>query len=130
MTDVNTKIYGMMAREIIDSRGDPTIETQVILESGYRGIASVPAGTSVGRYEAVELRDKDMKRYGGAGVLRAVENVNVKIQGKLKGMDAANQSGIDKAMLDLDGSEDKHVLGSNAILSVSLATAAAVANAK
>lgn len=130
MTDINTKIYSITAREILDSRGDPTVETLVVLESGYRGVASVPAGTSVSRYEAVELRDKDMKRFNGMGVLHAVENVNVKIQAKLKGMDAANQAGIDKAMLDIDGSEDKHVLGSNAILSVSLATAAAVANAK
>lgn len=130
MADVNTKIYGIIAREIIDSRGDPTVETQVILESGYRGSASVPAGTSVGRYEAVELRDKDAKRFGGMGVLKAVENVNTKIQAKLKGMDAADQAGIDKAMIDLDASEDKHVLGSNAILSVSEAAAVAVANAK
>ena len=130
MAETNTKIYGMVAREIIDSRGDPTIETQVILESGYRGSASVPAGTSLGRYEAVELRDKDAKRYGGMGVLKAIENVNTKIQTKLKGMDAADQAGIDKAMIDLDGSDDKHVLGSNAILSASLATAVAVSNAK
>ncbi len=130
MADANTKIYGIYAREILDSRGDPTVETQVVLESGYRGVASVPAGTSVGRYEAVEIRDRDQKRYDGMGVLKAVSNVNGQMFAKLKGMDAANQAGIDKTMLEMDGTADKHNLGSNAILSVSLASAAAVANAR
>ncbi|HLD24929.1 MAG TPA: phosphopyruvate hydratase [Patescibacteria group bacterium] len=129
MANTNTKIYAVLAREILDSRGDPTIETMVVLESGYRGIASVPAGTSIGKYEAVELRDKDAKRYGGMGVLKAIANVNGPIAAKLKGLDATNQGAIDKALLDLDATPDKHNLGANSILSVSLATAVASANA-
>ncbi len=129
MSDVNTKIHSLIAREILDSRGDPTIETMVILESGYRGTASVPAGTSLGKYESVELRDQDEKRYGGMGVLKAVANVEGVIASNMKGMNALDQGGIDKALIDLDGSKDKHVLGSNSILSVSLSVAAAAANA-
>lgn len=129
MPEVNTNIYSVKAREILDSRGDPTVETTVILHSGYRGTASVPAGTSVGKYEAVDLRDHDEKRYGGMGVLTAVKNVNTTIAAKLVGMNATGQSQIDKALLDLDGTSDKHALGANAILSVSLAVAAASANA-
>lgn len=130
MNEPSTKIYSAVAREILDSRGDPTVETTVILESGYRATASVPAGTSLGKYEAVELRDKDEKRYGGMGVLNAVSNVNGTIAAKLKGVDATDQAAVDKTMIDLDGSPDKHVLGSNAILSVSMAACAAVAAAK
>ncbi len=129
-TQVSTRIYSVIAREILDSRGDPTIEVMVILESGYRGVASVPAGTSLGKYEAVELRDKDPKRYGGMGVLKAVAHVNGTIATTVKGMDALNQAALDKALLDLDGTPDKHVLGANSILGVSLATAAAAANAR
>lgn len=129
MADVNTKIHSLIAREILDSRGDPTIETMVVLESGYRGIASVPAGTSLGKYESVELRDRDEKRYGGMGVLKAVANVHGPIAAKLKGMNALDQGAVDKTLLSIDGTPDKHVLGSNSILSVSLAVAAAVANA-
>lgn len=130
MTEVNTNIYGVVAREILDSRGDPTVETTVVLESGYRGTASVPAGTSLGKYEAVELRDKDEKRYGGMGVLQAVANVNSIINSAVRGMNAADQSTLDKKLLDLDGTPDKHKLGANAILSVSQAAAVGAANAK
>lgn len=127
---MSTNIHSILAREILDSRGDPTVETMVVLESGYRGIASVPAGTSLGKYEAVELRDGDKKRYDGMGVLKAVANVNGQIAKNLKGMDATNQGAIDKALLDLDGTSDKHNLGANSILSVSHAAASATANAK
>lgn len=130
MTDVNTKIHSIIAREILDTRGDPTIETLVVLESGYRGVASVPSGTSVSTYEAVELRDKDDSHYRGRGVMTAVRNANEKIGVKLKGMDAADQAALDKAMIDLDGTPNKHMLGANSILSVSLAAARAVASAK
>lgn len=130
MSEISTKVYAVIAREILDSRGDPTIETLVILESGYRGVASVPAGTSLGKYESVELRDKDAKRYGGMGVLKAVAFVNGEIAAKIKGMDALNQGAIDKMLIDLDGTSDKHRLGSNSILSVSLAVAVAAANAR
>lgn len=123
-----SKIYSITAREILDSRGNPTIETQVILESGYRGTVGVPAGASVGKYEAIELRDGDAKRYGGMGVLKAVANVNTLIGPKLKGMDGSAQGQIDKVMVDLDGTPNKEKLGANSILSVSLAVAAAAAN--
>lgn len=127
---MSTKIYTMIAREILDSRGNPTIETMVILENGYRGFASVPAGTSLGKYEAKELRDNDEKRYFGMGVLRAVNIVNSTIAAKLRGMDALDQRGIDQAMLALDTTEDKSKLGANSILSVSLSVAAAAASAQ
>lgn len=127
---MSANIHTILAREILDSRGDPTVETMVVLENGYRGVASVPAGTSLGKYEAVELRDKDTKRFNGMGVLKAVANVNGQIAKNLKGMDATNQAAIDKTLLDLDGTRDKHNFGANSILSVSLATAVAVANAK
>ncbi len=127
---MNSTIYSITAREIIDSRGDPTIETTVVLNSGYRGTASVPSGTSIGKYEAVELRDGDEKRYNGMGVLTAMQNVNSVINAKLKGMDATNQGLIDKTMVDLDGTPNKSKLGSNATISVSLAVAAAAANHK
>lgn len=123
-----SKIYSITAREILDSRGNPTIETTVIFESGYRGVASVPAGASLGTYEAQELRDGDEKRYNGMGVLKAVANVNTVIGPHLKGMDGSNQGQIDKAMVDLDGTPNKAKLGANSILSVSLATAVAAAN--
>ncbi len=122
------KIYSVTAREILDSRGNPTLETTVILESGYRATAGVPSGASVGKYEAVELRDGDSKRYNGKGVLKALANVNNVIAPKLKGLDATDQAGIDKLMIDLDGTPNKAKLGANSILGVSLAAAAASAN--
>lgn len=122
---MSTKIYTIIAREILDSRGNPTIETMVILENGYRGAAAVPAGTSLGKYEAKELRDNDPNRYYGMGVLQAMNAVNTTIVTKLRGMDALDQKGIDQAMIALDGTEDKSKLGANSILSVSLAVAAA-----
>lgn len=127
---MNSKIYSITAREILDSRGNPTIETMVILESGYRGTASAPAGTSIGKYEALELRDNDPVRYSGMGVLKAINAVNTVIGPKLRGMDALSQQTIDQAMIALDGTEDKHTLGANSILSVSLAIAAAAASAQ
>ena len=129
MTTVNSKIYSVTGREILDSRGNPTVETTVILESGYRGTAAVPSGASLGTYEAVELRDNDPKRYGGKGVLKAVTNVNTTIHEKLKGMDALSQGAIDKTLVDLDGSDDKRALGANSILSASLAVSVAAAQA-
>lgn len=126
---MSTKIYTIIAREILDSRGNPTIETMVILESGYRGVASAPAGTSLGKYEAKELRDGDPARYYGMGVLKAVNTVNTTILAKLRGLDALDQRGIDLAMNTLDGTEDKSKLGANSIVSVSLAVAAAAAAA-
>lgn len=125
---MDSKIYSITAREILDSRGNPTVETTVVLSSGYRGTASVPSGASVGKYEAVELRDNDEKRYSGKGVLTAVQNVNTTLNTKLRGMDALTQGSIDKTMVDLDGTPNKNKLGSNAVLSVSLAVATAAAN--
>jgi len=125
----STFIWGIRAREIIDSRATPTIETIVILDSGYRGVVGVPAGASMGDFEAIELRDNDTERYNGKGVLAAVKNVNTLINDKLKGMDAKNQQAIDAAMFVLDGTDNKSRLGSNAILGVSLACAVAVAQA-
>lgn len=117
------KIKDIIAREILDSRGNPTVETKVVLENGVWAKASVPSGASTGIYEAYELRDDDKKRYGGQGVLQAVKNVNTEIAKKLKGMDVTNQEKIDKMMIDLDGTENKKRLGANAILSVSMAVA-------
>jgi enolase len=124
---MDSRIYSITAREILDSRGDPTLETTVVLNSGYRGVASVPSGTSIGKYESVELRDGDEKRYNGMGVLNAIQNVNGTIQTTLRGMDAANQGVVDKTMVDLDGTPNKSKLGANAILSVSMAVAVASA---
>lgn len=122
------KITEIKGREILDSRGNPTVEVDVILESGIMGRASVPSGASTGEHEALELRDGDKTRYGGKGVLKAVENINTLIAPALKGMDSMDQRGIDKAMLDLDGTPTKSKLGANAILGVSLAVAKAAAN--
>jgi len=119
------KIADIRAREVIDSRGNPTVEADVILDSGTKGRAIVPSGASTGSREAVELRDGDKSRYLGKGVLKAVENVNTKIRDALLGMDATAQSVIDQTMIDLDGSENKGNLGANAILAVSLAVAKA-----
>lgn len=120
-------IVDVIAREIIDSRGNPTVEADVLLESGVLGRASVPSGASVGTREAVELRDGDAQRYSGKGVLKAVENVNTEIAESLMGLDAVDQSFIDRTLIDLDGTENKSRLGANAILAVSLATAKAAA---
>ena len=116
------------AREILDSRGNPTIETEVFLEDGTYASAAVPSGASTGAFEAYELRDKDKSRYGGKGVLKAVHNVNTVINEKLKGMNPFNQRNIDALLCNLDSSENKQKLGANAILSVSLAVAKAAAN--
>ncbi len=124
-----TTIYDVVAREIIDSRGNPTVEVEVMLESGIIGRAAVPSGASTGENEALELRDGDKGRYLGKGVLQAVENVNEKIFPEVEGMDALDQPAIDQAMLDLDGTDTKSNLGANAILGVSLATAHAAAKA-
>ncbi|TFH42643.1 MAG: phosphopyruvate hydratase, partial [Chrysiogenales bacterium] len=122
-----TTIIDVFAREILDSRGNPTIEVDVELSSGFVGRAAVPSGASTGEHEAVELRDGDKKRYNGKGVLKAVENVNNIISGSIIEMDAANQSEIDSVMIELDGTPNKSRLGANAILGVSLACAKAVA---
>ena len=115
------------ARGILDSRGNPTIEVEIELESGAVGTAAVPSGASTGENEALELRDGDKKRYGGKGVLKAVENVNEKIFPEVEGMEALDQIGIDQAMIELDGTPTKEKLGANAILGVSLAVAHAAA---
>ena len=120
-----SKIADIRAREVIDSRGNPTVEADVILENGTVGRAIVPSGASTGSREAVELRDGDKNRYGGKGVLKAVENVNTAIKDALLGFDATAQSLIDQTMIDLDGTDNKGRLGANAILAVSLATAKA-----
>lgn len=122
------RIEKITGREILDSRGNPTVEVDVLLESGVMGRASVPSGASTGEHEALELRDQDKNRYGGKGVLKAVKNVNEVIAPALKGMSALDQMGIDHAMLALDGTPTKSNLGANAILGVSLAVAKAAAN--
>lgn len=121
------KIKSITGREILDSRGNPTVEVEVRLESGIMGRASVPSGASTGEHEALELRDKDAKRYGGKGVLKAVYNVNNVIASALEGWSVLNQRGIDKKMCELDGTPTKSNLGANAILGVSLAVAKAAA---
>ncbi|MFH1947090.1 MAG: phosphopyruvate hydratase, partial [Candidatus Magasanikbacteria bacterium] len=121
------KIKNITAREIIDSRGNPTVEAMVELTDGSVGIAAVPSGASTGVHEALELRDGSTKRYGGKGVLLAVKNVNTRIAKKLVGQDTGNQRMIDKLMIDLDGTENKSKLGANAILAVSLANCRAAA---
>jgi enolase len=124
-----TFIEEIKAREILDSRGNPTVEVEVYLESGAVGRAEVPSGASTGVHEAVELRDGDEERYGGKGVLKAVENVNTEIAEELYGWDALDQVGIDEFMVQLDGTPNKGNLGANAILGVSLAVAKAGADA-
>ena len=122
------RIIQVTGREILDSRGNPTIEAEVLLESGVIGVAAVPSGASTGENEALELRDGDPKRYGGKGVLKAAANINDKIAPALVGMSALDQRAIDKTMLELDGTPTKSNLGANAILGVSLAVAKAAAN--
>ena len=126
---MKTSIRKITAREVIDSRGNPTLEADVILEGGVMGSAMVPSGASTGIHEALELRDGDVKRYGGKGVLKAVANVKDKIGPLLLGKDAADTKGIDRLMIDLDGTPNKKTLGANAILGVSLAAARAAATA-
>ena len=118
-----SSIVDVVAREILDSRGNPTIEADVLLESGSMGRAAVPSGASTGSREAVELRDGDAKRYGGKGVLRAVEHVNTEISEAIVGLDASEQAFIDKTLIELDGTENKSRLGANALLAVSMAVA-------
>jgi len=122
------KIEKIIGREILDSRGNPTVEVDIVLECGIMGRASVPSGASTGEHEALELRDGDKKRYGGKGVQKAVDNINKRIAPALKGMSVLDQMGIDNAMLKLDGTKTKSNLGANAILGVSLAAAKAAAN--
>ncbi|MBS9775977.1 MAG: phosphopyruvate hydratase [Fusobacterium sp.] len=124
-----TGIFDIIAREILDSRGNPTVEVDVVLECGAKGRAAVPSGASTGTHEAVELRDGDKERYLGKGVLKAVNNVNTEIKAALLGMNALDQVAIDKAMIELDGTPNKGRLGANAILGVSLAVAKAAAEA-
>ena len=124
-----TIITELLAREILDSRGNPTVEVEVVLEGGAFGMASVPSGASTGKFEAVELRDGDKKRYLGRGVSQAVDNVNGEIADNLIGMDALCQVSIDEMLIGLDGTPNKERLGANAILAVSLAVAKAAANA-
>src|SRR5690625_517467 len=120
-----TMIKGIHAREVLDSRGNPTVEADVILECGVTASACAPSGASTGSREALELRDKDPSRYLGKGVLKAVANVNGPIRDALLGFDAKDQAGLDQRMIDLDGTPNKASLGANAILAVSLAAAKA-----
>jgi enolase len=122
-----SSIVDVVAREILDSRGNPTVEADVLLESGVMGRAAVPSGASTGSREAIELRDGEARRYGGNGVLKAVENVNTEISEAIVGLDASEQAFIDKTLVDLDGSDNKARLGANAMLAVSMAVAKAAA---
>ncbi len=122
-----SSIVDVVAREILDSRGNPTIEADVLLESGVMGRAAVPSGASTGSREAVELRDGDARRYGGKGVLKAVEYVNTEISEAIVGLDASEQAFIDKTLIELDGTDDKSRLGANSMLAVSMAVAKAAA---
>ncbi|HKV50136.1 MAG TPA: phosphopyruvate hydratase [Gemmatimonadaceae bacterium] len=124
-----SEIIEIRAREILDSRGNPTIEADVMLDTGAIGRAAVPSGASTGEHEAIELRDADPKRYGGKGVLRAVQHIEETIAPALRGMDALSQIEIDRALIDLDGTPNKERLGANSILAVSMATARAAADA-
>ena len=126
---MDTKISDVFAREVLDSRGNPTVEVEVVLESGAMGRAIVPSGASTGEHEAVELRDGDNNRYGGKGVKKAVENVNLTIAPELTGLEATYQADIDRILCGLDGTPNKSKLGANAILGVSLAVCKAAASA-
>lgn len=130
MQSANSKIASVQGLEIIDSRGNPTVKATVTLECGAKGSASVPSGASTGVHEAHELRDGDKERYGGKGVRQAVGNVNTALAEAIIGLDAADQQGVDSAMMDADGSRNKLNMGANAILAVSLATARAAAAAR
>jgi enolase len=120
-------IVDIIGREVIDSRGNPTVECDVLLESGTMGRAAVPSGASTGSREAIELRDGDARRYGGKGVLRAVENINTEISESIMGLDASEQAFLDKTLIELDGTDNKARLGANATLAVSMAVAKAAA---
>src|SRR5580704_7891106 len=122
-----SQIAKIHARQVLDSRGNPTVEADVYTTSGILGRAIVPSGASTGKHEAVELRDGDKKKYQGKGVLKAISNVNDIIAEDLYGWDVTDQRGLDKAMIDIDGSPNKSKLGANAILAVSLAAAKAAA---
>src|SRR5947199_1272126 len=122
-----SSIVDVVAREILDSRGNPTVEADVLIESGVMGRAAVPSGASTGSREALELRDQDKGRYGGKGVLKAVEHINTEISEAIMGLDAQEQAFIDKTLIELDGTDNKSRLGANALLSVSMATAKAAA---
>src|SRR5713101_4147049 len=126
---MSNKIQRVRGRQILDSRGNPTVEADVVLEGGTLGRAAVPSGASTGEHEALELRDADRSRYLGKGVLKAVENVNTAIAEAVVGMDAADQRALDRRMLEADGTPNKGKLGANAILAVSMATARAAAAA-
>src|SRR5882762_2332191 len=126
---MSTTIVDLQAREILDSRGNPTVEADVILADGTVGRAAVPSGASTGEHEALEMRDGDRQRYAGKGVSKAVKNVVEKIRPALEGTDALDQLTVDRTMLELDGTETKAKLGANAILAVSLANAKAAAEA-
>ena len=121
-------IESVKALEVLDSRGNPTVQVEVVTEGGFCGVAMVPSGASTGSFEAVELRDGDKERYLGKGVLKAVENVNKKIAKELEGMNVYEQAKIDKLLIEIDGTENKAKLGANATLGVSLAVAKAAAN--
>ena len=125
-----SEIVKVIGREIMDSRGNPTVEADVHLADGSWGRAAAPSGASTGTREALELRDGDIARYLGKGVLKAVGYINNEIAEALKGQNAVDQKAVDQVMLDLDGTENKEKLGANAILAVSLATAKAAANSK
>ena len=127
---MKSKIKNIIAREIIDSRGNPTLEAEVLLESNAVGRAAVPSGASTGSREALELRDKDLKRYNGKGVLKNITNVQEDIYSALKGFDSDDQEGVDKILIELDNTENKSNLGANTLLAVSLANAKACANNK
>jgi enolase len=124
-----TKIVSVVGREILDSRGNPTVEAEVVLDGGALGVAAVPSGASTGEKEAVELRDGDKQRYGGKGVTKAVGHIGKEIASAVIGRDATNQRAVDQAMIDADGTPNKAKLGANAILAVSMATARAAASA-
>src|SRR3954447_20897072 len=123
--EVMTEIVNLIGREVLDSRGNPTVEVEVELESGAVGRAIVPSGASTGVHEAVELRDGDKKRYGGKGVLQAVQNVNDTLMNEVLGFNALDQAGLDALLLSVDGTPNKGKLGANALLGVSLAAAQA-----
>src|SRR5210317_2104856 len=123
-----SEIIDIYAREILDSRGNPTVEVEVYLDSGAMGRAAVPSGASTGVREALELRDGDKSRYLGKGVTKAVNNVNTEISDALVGMDGQDQTGLDNKMIELDGTDTKERLGANALLAVSLAASHAAAN--
>src|SRR5215813_1113812 len=120
---MQSRIAAVHAHEILDSRGNPTLESRVVLDDNSEGRAAVPSGASTGQHEAVELRDGDSKRYGGKGVLKAVQNVNTTIAKSVIGLDATQQETLDRKMIELDGTPNKGKLGANAILSVSMAAA-------